>query len=664
MYYLISNFDKGDRIDFSIYGGIKMCSNINKLNNILYRIWHDIRGMLFLFLIIVSMTGCVASKQSPSNTSRSVSQVGQVTENADVNSQAEVQVEKSSAHHVTPPASRPSVNWQPSFTVEDIDVRKSISGLPELKVGASISSRENTVSLREAIKALAQLKGFTVSWNSDVVQDILIDVDIKPDDDFWKALENMLRQLDYWYEFKDNTLIIGYGKTVNYIIAMPNVANEFTASIGGNMLGGSTSIDNLGELSMTTVKSGTETDWAEEKTTRYINRFDVWKSIRQNLDVILRISEGYSSKTDAKGESGASIVGTGQSKGEGSTGAGGIVSGSGTSSKGGSYEGNYEAERKAALEASHSQLKSATWRRYGDGEYTVDESLGIITVTTTETLHKSVKKYIETLKKWLFCQVSIKAHILEVELSEESSKGIDWSKVLKAAERGNALISGNIEYGDQGTVYDVNYTDLGTTTREGLRLLGKISLAPTDFRLLVNAMEEQGNVHTVSEPRLNLLNGSPGVLTIGESVRYISKITAMRNGESGEVDYSVDTDDILSGLAFFVLCNVLEEDEVVLYLTPVTSQLQWPIEYKQFGDANLEVGLPIVKLRQMSTMAKVRDGDLLIIGGLIDQISDSDSSEIPLLGKIPFVKWAFKNETKTKLRRELIIILQPHILPM
>jgi len=640
-----------------------MCSHMNKLNNFLYRIWHDIRGTLLLFLLI-AMIGCAASNQSLSNTSQSTPQVEQVIENADVDSPSEVQVEKSSVHNDAPPASRPSVNWQPSFTVEDIDVKKSTSGLPDLKVGASISSRDKTVSLREAIKALAQLKGFTVSWNSDAIQDILIDVDIKPDDDFWKALENMLRQLDYWYEFKNNTLIIGYGKTVNYIIAMPNVANEFTASIGGNMLGGSTSVDNLGELSMMTVKSGTETDWAEEKTTRYINRFDVWKSIRQNLDVILRISEGYSSKTDAKGQAEAGIAGTGQSRGGGSTGAGGIVSGTGTSSKGESYEGSYEAEARAAMEASRSQLKSATWRRSGDGEYTVDESLGIITVTTTETLHKSVKKYIDTLKKWLFCQVSIKAHILEVELSEESAKGIDWSKVLKAAERGSSLISGEVEYGDQGNVYEVNYTDLGTTTREGLRLLGKVSLAPTDFKLFVNAMEEQGNVHTVSEPRLNLLNGSPGVLTVGESVRYISKITAMRSGESGEVDYSVDTDDILSGLAFFVLCNVLEEDEVVLYLTPVTSQLQRPIEYKTFGDANLEVGLPIVKLRQMSTMAKVRDGDLLILGGLIDQISDSDSSEIPVLGKIPFIKWAFRNELKTKLRRELVIILQPHILPM
>jgi general secretion pathway protein D/MSHA biogenesis protein MshL len=597
------------------------------------------------------MTGCVASKQSLSKTP-------QAEPDANASSQTEVQPEEQSVPYSAPAPSRPAVSWQPSFTVEDIQVKESKLGLPELKVGARISSREKTVSLREAIKALAQLKGFTVSWNSDAVQDVLIDVDIKPDDDFWTAIENMLRQLDYWYEFKDNTLIIGYGKTATYMIALPNVANEFTAAIGGNMLGGATSVDNLGELSMTTVKSGTETDWADEKTTRYINRFDVWKSIRQNLDVILRISEEYGEmrKEKAKGMS----EGEGSVQGPGQPGVFAAGEGAKTESRGETYEGSvdYAGQFK----------RLATWQRKGDGEYTVDESLGIITVTTTATLQKSVKKYIDTLKKWLFCQVSIRAHILEVTLSEGSSKGIDWSKVLKAVERDSALISGNIEYGDQGNVYEVNYPapDFRAVTREGLRLLGKVSLFPTDFKLYVNALEEQGKVHTISEPRLNLLNGSPGVLTVGESVRYISKISkdVDTSGATSTITYTAETDDILSGLAFFVMCNVLEDDEMVLYLTPVTSQLKEPIEYKVIGDANLQIGLPRVKLRQMSTMAKVRNGDLLILGGLIDEISENDSSEIPLLGKIPWVKWAFKNEIKSKERRELIVILQPRILPM
>ncbi len=617
-----------------------MCSNMNKLNNILYRIWHDMRGMLLLFLIIGFMTGCAASKRSLSNTL-------QAEPDANASSQTEVQPVEQSGPSSIPASSRPSVSWQPSFTVEDIQIKESKLGLPELKVGANIESQSGKVVLRDIIRGLANLKGFNVSWNKDANPNALVDVDIKADDDFWVALDNVLRQMDYFFEFKNDTLIIGYKQTETYQVSMPNVSYTFTTAVGGNMLGGCTNTKNLGEISLATVppeaqelRSGAG-DWAEEKTLRYVNRYDLWKSFRQNLDQILEIWEMQNVERATLTSTATQASQEIQKKGEQSQ------------------------EKMEKKEGPGITAMSEEWVSLGKGSYTIDESLGIVIVNAPSSLQKRVANYIDTFKLWLYRQVSIQAHILEVELSEGSSRGIDWSQVFKSIERSTALIGGNIEYGDQGNVYEVNYPspDFRAVTREGLRLISKVNLAPTDFKLLVNALDEQGRVHTLSEPRLNLLNGSPGVLTVGESIRYIREVTAMRSGESGEVDYTVITDDILSGIAFSVVCNVLGDDEVVLYLTPVTSELT-SLEYRRFGEANMEVGLPVIQLRQMSTMAKVRDGDLLILGGLINEVSTNNSSQIPLLGKIPWVQWAFKNEIKSKTRRELIVILRPHILPI
>lgn len=611
-----------------------MYSNMNKLNSILYRIWHYIRGMLLLFLIIGFMTACVASKKSLSD----IPNAGQGMEDANASSRDEAQTEKQSVPYSIPASSRPSVSWEPLFAVEDIQVKESKLGLPELKVGANIESQSGKVVLRDIIRGLAKLKEFNVSWNKDANPNALVDVNIKADDDFWVALDNVLRQLDYFFEFKNDTLIIGYKQTKTYQVSMPNISYTFAAAIGGNMLGGPTNTPNLGEISLATVSDDSGKDWAGEKNLRYVNRYDLWKSFRRNLDQILEIWEMEGAQRET------------------------LLSTAAQAASAEKPEQSQDEEKKTE----ETIAPPAEWVRLGKGSYTIDESLGIITVNASPSLQKSIADYIDTFKLWLYRQVSIQAHILEVELSEGSSKGIDWSRVLKAVERGTPLISGDVEFGDQGTVYEVNYTDLGSSTREGLRLIGKVALAATDFSLYVNALEEQGNVHTISEPRLNLLNGSPGVLTIGESIRYIREIT--KDVESGTgyatITYTAETDDILSGLAFSVVCNVLGDDEVVLYLTPVTSELKKPIEYKSIGEADLEIGLPEVKLRQMSTMAKVRDGDLLILGGLIDELSNYDSSEIPLLGKIPWIKWAFKNEIKSKTRRELIIILRPRILPM
>ncbi len=584
--------------------------------------------MFLLFLIIGLMTGCVASKQSLSKTPQAEPQADQGIEKTDASPQAEVQPEEQSVPYSAPAPSRPSVSWQPSFTVEDIQVKESALGLPELKVGANIESQSGKVVLRDIIKGLANLKGFNVSWNEDANPNAMVDVDIKADDDFWVALDNVLRQLDYFFEFKNDTLIIGYKQTKTYQVAMPNVSYTFTTAIGGNMLGGSTNTDNLGEVSLATVP--TEEQETEGSQTRYVNRYDLWKSFRQNLNQILEIWEPKTPEREA------------------------IV------------PPTVPAQpQPAATQAQQTATPEPSGPvRSGKGSFTIDESLGIVTVNASPSLQKHVADYIDTFKSWLYRQVAIRADVIEVVLSEESSRGIDWSEVLKASERDTPLISGTVKFGDSNKVYYVDYSDPSNPQRQkGIRLLGEVDLSPIDFNLLVNALDEQGTVRILSQPRLNLLNGSPGVLTVGESIRYISEVTALRSGDSGQVDYTIETEDVMSGLSFSVVCNVLGDDEVVLYLTPVISNLR-EIEYTMFGAADVEIGLPRVALRQMTTMAKIRDGDMLILGGLINETTIEDNTEVPFLGRIPWVKWAFRNEYKKKEKAELIIVLRPHILPM
>ena len=586
------------------------------------------------------MSGCASSTGSLATNPETQHQKNQRIGDVNASSQAVVSHEKKTEPHGISAPTRPPVTWQPSFKVGDVQIKENKLGLPKLKVGADIESRSGKVPLRDIIRGLARLKGFTVSWNQDVDQNAAVDVDIQANDDFWTALDNILRQLDYFFEFKNNTLIIGYKETKTYQVAMPNISYDFTAAVGGNMLGGPTNTDNLGEVSLATVKDSKE-DWVKEKNRRYVNRYDLWKELRQNLDQILEIweMENVQRKT--------------------------LTSPAAQASQKNQEQKNSKDRRQ---KAERSTAESAGWVSMGRGSYTIDESLGILTVNASPSLQRRVERYINTFKSSLYRQVSIQIHILEVQLSEGSSKGIDWSKVLKDAERDSSLISGHIEYGKEGTVYQADFPEAGPSAiRKGLRMLGKIYLAPTDFKLLVNALEEQGTVHTLSEPRLNLLNGSPGVLTVGESIRYIRDVSkdVSNTGTAGStITYTAETDDILSGLAFSVVCNILGNNEVVLYLTPVTSELKRPIEYKAFGpNKELQVGLPDVKLRQMSTMAKVRDNDFLILGGLIDETSTNNSSNVPLLGRIPLLKWAFRNEIKSKARRELVIILQPHILP-
>ena len=112
------------------------------------------------------------------------------------------------------------------------------------------------------------------------------------------------------------------------------------------------------------------------------------------------------------------------------------------------------------------------------------------------------------------------------------------------------------------------------------------------------------------------------------------------------------------------MANIVDDNEVVLYIVPVTSELQRAptgedIEYRAFAGA--EVGLTRVRLREMSTMARIKDGETLIIGGHIDKIEGDTKSSVPLLGDIPGLGWLFKHEGKSVESRELVIFLTPKI---
>ncbi len=100
------------------------------------------------------------------------------------------------------------------------------------------------------------------------------------------------------------------------------------------------------------------------------------------------------------------------------------------------------------------------------------------------------------------------------------------------------------------------------------------------------------------------MNGQPAMINIGENVTYIDSVTSTTDAETRTVTYTVNTGTILSGVVLSVVPTIMEDNQIILSLSPVTSQLQEPIEYRNFGGNN-QVGLPRVNIREMSTMVRL-----------------------------------------------------------
>lgn len=442
-------------------------------------------------------------------------------------------------------------------------------------VGADISSAK-PVPLRDVLKRLAVLKNMNVSWASDVNQYVMVDVDIRAGDDFFKALDNLLRQVDYFFEIHGSTIVVKFYETKKFHVAMPFMASVFATGVGGGVIEGSS---------------------ARNKISSVDNKFDIWANIKENLDKVLEI---YSETAVTVAPPAADA------------------------------KGQKAAPKKAAA---------------AKGYYTIDKPIGLITVTAPRPLLAKISNYFDNLKEELYRQISIEAKILEVTLTNDSRTGIDWSNLLKDRTATIDLFDGTGQiYPGRGTVFS------------------KVTIG-NDFKLILNAIKEQGKTKVLANPKISVMNGQPALFNVGKSFEYISE-TATTISDSGVPTTSITKDKLFSGLGIGVVAMISGDDEVILSLTPVISKLEGDaIAFETFGANNEnKVGVPVLNMREMNTTVRIKDGEMLVVGGLIDTTDTNADTKVPLLGELPLINKLFKQKVKAETRKELVILLKTRIL--
>lgn len=468
-----------------------------------------------------------------------------------------------------------------------------------IPVGADISTTTGPIPLRDILKRLAALKSMNISWASDVDQFASVDVDIRAEDDFFKAIDNILRQMDYFHEVQGNTIVVKYRETRKFHVAMPFMASKYNTGVGGDVLG-SSGVGGSGAGSM----KGNIQIVSEDNT------FDIWDNIRTNLDQILEIWE---ETVPAPAETDTTTT----------TAAGGT-----------------DTEKKATITRRNVQA--------GKGYYTIDKPIGLITVTAPRPLIEKIETYLTNLQKEIYRQVTIEAKIIEVTLNDDSTKGIDWSDVIS-----NVAVDFQF-FGPSGLIY---------SPTDSARVVSQVSTPNNPFTAVLDALEEQGDTRVLANPKISVMNGQPALISTGENTRFIEEVSVTVN--EGGTSTSVKTNSVMSGLGMAVVATILDNDEIILSLTPVTSDVK-KIQTIAFGTDQLVVQLPTVNVREMNTLVRVKSGDMLVVGGLIDSTDTTDNVKVPILGDatdgIPFLERLFRHETKTKTKTELVIMLQPKII--
>ncbi len=281
----------------------------------------------------------------------------------------------------------------------------------------------------------------------------------------------------------------------------------------------------------------------------------------------------------------------------------------------------------------------------GSSSFVINRVAGTVQITATRKKLENAQRYIEHLTEVMNRQVIIEAKVVEVNLNEDFSYGINWNLIASGLNLSTEGFAGVVPSGSR------------SFSGQGMRIIN----ARTSLEAIIRAIEQQGDVRTLSSPRLNIMNGQTALLSIGTNQTYLSRVetTTTTTGTVGTTTFTVETSSILSGIMIGLIPFINEKGEIYLTITPIISDLV-SLNQKNLG-GQLEISLPTVELRELSTTVKARDSETIVLGGLIAQKEVMRDDQVPVLGRIPILGLLFKSREKISKKTELVVLLQPRI---
>lgn len=296
----------------------------------------------------------------------------------------------------------------------------------------------------------------------------------------------------------------------------------------------------------------------------------------------------------------------------------------------------------------------------GDGRAVITSpQAGLVTIRAYPKELKAVREFLNQSESHLKRQVVLEARILEVSLNEGYEQGVDWSG-LSASWDGNKGITGGGSLANTGLPVTPNqiFTALGGGAG--------FKISDGSFKVAVNLLKTQGDVNTLSSPRVTATNNQKAVIKVGTDEYYVTNAsTTITTNSSGVSDKTpnVELTPFFSGIALDVTPQIDEEGKVLLHIHPSVIDTEEQNKVIDMGTTGGKLELPLARssIRESDTVVQANNGDIIVIGGLMKTDKQEIVSKVPLLGDIPWVGEAFTNRRESTKKVELVILLKPTV---
>jgi MSHA biogenesis protein MshL len=267
---------------------------------------------------------------------------------------------------------------------------------------------------------------------------------------------------------------------------------------------------------------------------------------------------------------------------------------------------------------------------------------GTIVVAAPVAKLEEVAALLAAIEGSIHRQVLIEARIVEIALNRDFRFGVDWSALGRI---GNVRIAAAI--GEAGTQL--------TLSAGGPDLDRQISV-------LLRALEQQGEVNVLSAPRVSVLNNQRATINVATDEVFFAVTRQPIIGPTGGTigfDTQIIPQQIAVGIVLDVLPQIALDNVITMNVRPVITDV---VEVREVRlDDGTQASAPVIDRRETDTIVRVRDGETIVIGGLMRTVRRTTRSGVPVLNRAPLIGRVFGGYREQTEKRELVIFITPTI---
>jgi len=277
----------------------------------------------------------------------------------------------------------------------------------------------------------------------------------------------------------------------------------------------------------------------------------------------------------------------------------------------------------------------------------LNKQTGVIVARAKPMQLLEIERFIDATQSQSQRQVVLEAKFIEITLDDSHQDGVNWSSIAK--ESGKAFLTSVAPL--PSAVSQVK--DVFTT-----------QVQFGDFTAYVELLATQGKTKILSSPRISTLNNQKAIIKVGKDEYFITDISSDNNSSASTTTTTQDVTwtPFFSGIALDVTPQINDRDEVTLHIHPSITLVE--AQDKRFianGQDN-QVPMALNTMRESDSIVQAKNGQVIVIGGLMQTIRTEGKNGIPWLSELPYLGWLFRTNTGAGKKTELVILLKPTVI--